>query len=111
RILGHPTSRLLLARPGYPIDYKKVIDACAANGVVMELNSNPQRMDIDYSWLEYCQEKGVMVSINPDAHSRTQVGYVKYGVLSARKGVLKKENCLNAMGLVEFEKWIERREM
>ncbi|MBK9984082.1 MAG: DNA polymerase/3'-5' exonuclease PolX [Saprospiraceae bacterium] len=111
RILGHPTSRLLLARPGYPIDYKKVIDACAANGVVMELNSNPQRMDIDYSWLEYCQEKGVMVSINPDAHSRTQVGYIKYGVFSARKGVLKKENCLNAKGLGEFEKWIERREM
>ncbi|MFZ1676717.1 MAG: helix-hairpin-helix domain-containing protein [Saprospiraceae bacterium] len=108
RILGHPTSRLLLARPGYPIDYRKVIDACAANGVVMELNSNPQRMDIDYSWLEYCQQKGVMVSINPDAHSRTQVGYVKYGVLSARKGVLKKENCLNAMGLDEFEKWIVR---
>lgn len=108
RILGHPTSRLLLARPGYPIDYKKVIDACAANGVVMELNSNPQRMDIDYSWLEYCQQQGVMVSINPDAHSRTQVGYIKYGVLSARKGVLKKENCLNAMGLGDFEKWVSR---
>jgi len=45
RILGHPTSRLLLARPGYPIDFRKVIDACAANGVVMELNANPQRMD------------------------------------------------------------------
>ncbi len=106
RILGHPTSRLLLARPGYPINYKKVIDACAANGVVMELNSNPQRMDIDFSWLEYCQDLGVMVSINPDAHSRTQVGYLKYGVLSGRKGLLKKDNCLNAMTLGNFEKWI-----
>ena len=109
RILGHPTSRLLLARPGYPINHRKVIEACAANGVVMELNANPQRMDIDYSWLKYCQEKNVMVSINPDAHSRTQVNYVKYGVMSARKGALKKANCLNAMGLAEFEKWIVKK--
>ncbi|HZV69514.1 MAG TPA: helix-hairpin-helix domain-containing protein [Saprospiraceae bacterium] len=108
RILGHPTSRLLLARPGYPIDHRKVIDACAANGVVIELNSNPQRMDMDYSWLEYCQEKNVMISINPDAHSRAQVGYVKFGVYSARKGMLKKINCLNALGLEEFEKWVRR---
>ncbi len=108
RILGHPTSRLLLARPGYPIDYNKVIDACAANHVVMELNANPQRMDIDYSWIRYCQKKGVMLSINPDAHSRSQVEYVKYGVYSARKGGLKKENCLNALGLVEFQNWIDR---
>lgn len=107
RILGHPTSRLLLARPGYPIDYRKVIDACAANNVIMELNANPQRMDIDYSWIQYCQEKGVMLSINPDAHSRTQVEYVKYGTLSARKGGLKKVNCLNALGLADFQKWVD----
>ncbi len=109
RILGHPTSRLLLARPGYPIDYKKVIDACAANQVVMELNANPQRMDIDYHWIRYCQEKGVMLSINPDAHSRSQVDYVKYGVYSARKGGLKKANCLNALGLADFQQWIDSK--
>ena len=107
-ILGHPTSRLLLARPGYPIHHKKIIDACAANGVAIELNANPQRMDIDYTWLDYCQEKGVWISINPDAHSRTQVGYVRYGVLTARKGGLKKENCLNALELKGFLKAIRR---
>jgi DNA polymerase (family 10) len=48
RILGHPTGRLLLARQGYPIDHKKVIDACAANNVVIELNANPLRLDVDY---------------------------------------------------------------
>ncbi|MDQ3016778.1 MAG: helix-hairpin-helix domain-containing protein [Bacteroidota bacterium] len=109
RILGHPTSRLLLARPGYPIDYKKVIDACAANNVVMELNANPQRMDIDYSWIRYCQEKSVMISINPDAHSRSQVEYVKFGVFSARKGGLKKENCLNAKKLGDFSEWVQQK--
>lgn len=107
-ILGHATSRLLLARPGYPIDYKKVIDACAANGVAIELNANPQRMDMDYTWLKYCQEKGVWISINPDAHSRTQLGYMRYGVMTARKGALKRANCLNALELDEFRKAIRR---
>ena len=49
KILGHPTGRLLLARPGYPLDHNKIIDACAANNVVIELNANPQRLDIDLS--------------------------------------------------------------
>ena len=57
---------------------------------------------MDYEWLPYAQEKGVWISINPDAHSRTQVGYLKYGVFTARKGALKKENCLNALELNEF---------
>jgi DNA polymerase (family 10) len=109
RILGHPTGRLLLARQGYPIDHRKVIDACAANGVAIELNANPLRLDIDYTWLDYCMEKEVFVSINPDAHSRSQVAYVKYGVLAARKGGLKVEHCLNALSLEDFSSWLRRR--
>lgn len=109
RILGHPTGRLLLSRQGYPIDHRAIIDACAANGVAIELNANPLRLDIDYTWLDYCMEKGVWVSINPDAHSRPQVSYVKYGVLAARKGGLKKSSCLNAMHLEDFEKWLASR--
>jgi len=110
RILGHPTGRLLLARQGYPIDHRKVIDACAANNVVIELNANPLRLDMDYRWMEYCMEKNVLVSINPDAHSRSQVELVKYGVIAARKGGLKKQFCLNAKSLAEFEKWIKTKE-
>lgn len=107
-ILGHPTGRLLLARQGYPIDHRKVIDACAANGVAIELNANPLRLDIDYTWLDYCMEKGVWVAINPDAHSRAQVGYVRYGVYAARKGGLKASQCLNALSLEEFSAWLKR---
>jgi DNA polymerase (family 10) len=109
RILGHATGRLLLARQGYPIDHRKVIDACAANHVVIELNANPLRLDMDYKWMDYCAEKNVLVSINPDAHSRGQVAYVRYGVLAARKGGLKKESCLNALGLEAFEKWVNSK--
>lgn len=104
-ILGHPTGRLLLARQGYPIDHRKVIDACAANGVAIELNANPLRLDIDYTWIPYCMDRGVRVSINPDAHSLRQVGYVRYGVMAARRGGLKKENCLNALDLPAFDAW------
>ena len=105
-ILGHPTGRLLLAREGYPIDHTYIIDACAANGMVIELNSNPSRLDLDWSWVPYALEKGVKISINPDAHSKDQIRYIHAGVCAARKGGLTSEMCLNAMNLAEFSKWV-----
>jgi DNA polymerase (family 10) len=104
-ILGHPTGRLLLGRPGYPIDHKKIIDACAANGVIIELNAHPYRLDIDWKWIPYCLEKGVKISINPDAHQKEGYNDMQYGVNSARKGMLDKINCFNALSLSEIEKY------
>ena len=95
-ILGHPTGRLLLSRPGYPINHRKIIDACAANGVVIELNAHPFRLDIDWRWIPYCMEKGVMISINPDAHHVDGITDMYYGVAVARKGMLSKDFCFNA---------------
>ncbi|MBP7809328.1 MAG: DNA polymerase/3'-5' exonuclease PolX [Bacteroidia bacterium] len=108
-ILGHPTGRLLLSRAGYPINHKKIIDACAANGVIIELNAHPYRLDIDWSWIPYCLEKGVKISINPDAHQKEGYNDMQYGVYSARKGMLDKANCFNAMSLVEIEKYFVSR--
>jgi len=105
-ILGHPTGRLLLGRPGYPINHKKIIDACAANKVVIELNAHPYRLDIDWRWIPYCLEKGVMISINPDAHQLKGYHDMHYGTLTARKGMLTKEHCLNAMDLNSFESFL-----
>ncbi|MGZ3919274.1 MAG: PHP domain-containing protein [Bacteroidia bacterium] len=101
-ILGHPTGRLLLARPGYPIDHKKIIDACAANKVHVELNAHPYRLDIDWRWINYCMEKNVMISINPDAHHKEGFHDMYYGVCAARKGMLTKDMCLNALPLNEL---------
>ncbi len=101
-ILGHPSGRLLLARNGYPLDYKKIIDACAANKVVIELNAHPYRLDIDWRWIPYCVEKGVMISINPDAHHKDGLRDMYYGVCAARKGMLDKSNCLNALELPDL---------
>lgn len=109
RILGHPTGRLLLSREGFPIDYAKVIDACAANKVVIELNAHPYRLDIDWTWIPYCMEKNVMISINPDSHDKDSMTDVRWGTLAARKGMLTKELCLNSKSLSEFDQWIKSR--
>lgn len=105
-ILGHPTGRLLLSRTGYPIDHKKIIDACATYGVAIELNSNPYRLDLDWTWIPYALEKGVLISINPDAHSTGGIHDIHYGVLPARKGRLTKEMCLNAKSVEDFAQFI-----
>lgn len=104
-ILGHPTGRLLLSRPGYPIDYKKVIDACAANQVVIEINANPLRLDLDWRWQRYALDKGVLLSINPDAHRTEGLTDMQYGVYVARKGGLSAERCLNAFSREEIEQY------
>jgi DNA polymerase (family 10) len=106
RILGHMTGRLLLTREGYPLDTKKIIDACAANHVVIELNAHPFRLDIDWRLIPKAIEKGVMISINPDAHATEGYDDMRYGINVARKGLLQKNNCLNTKNIQEFEKWL-----
>ena len=105
-ILGHMTGRLLLSRQGYAVDHKKIIDACAANNVCIELNANPYRLDIDYSWIDYCQEKNVLISVNPDAHNLRGVHDIKYGVNAARKGGLLRQNTLNVLTKDNFAEYI-----
>lgn len=109
RILGHPTGRLLLNRPGYPINHAKVLDAAAANGVAVELNCNPWRLDIDWTWLEYALEKGIRIAICPDAHSIEGIQDIRYGVLVAQKGALTPEMTLNALTADNFAAWCAQR--
>jgi DNA polymerase (family X) len=102
-ILGHPTGRLLLERPGYPVNYTKIIDACAANNVVLEINASPWRLDLDWRYIYQAMEKGVLLSINPDAHSTNGLEEMRYGVLNARKGGLTKEFTFNAFSLEQIQ--------
>lgn len=108
-ILGHMTGRLLLSRAGYPVDHKKIIEACAANNVVIELNAHPRRLDIDWRWIDYALEKGVLISIDPDAHSIEGFDDCRYGVLVAQKAGLTKEKNLSSFSLPEFEKFIAQQ--
>lgn len=105
-ILGHMTGRLLLSRNGYPIDHKRIIEACAANKVVIELNAHPRRLDMDWRWIRYATENGVLISIDPDAHYIHGFNDIRYGVLSAQKAGLTKENNLSSFTLMEFESYL-----
>jgi DNA polymerase (family 10) len=107
-ILGHPTGRLLLSRKGYPIDHEKIIDACIANDVVIEINAHPRRLDLDWTWINKAQDKGAILSINPDAHYVEGYKDIKYGVLAAQKGGLKKQNNLSSYSLQEMESYLSR---
>ncbi|WEK33880.1 MAG: helix-hairpin-helix domain-containing protein [Candidatus Pseudobacter hemicellulosilyticus] len=111
-ILGHMTGRLLLSRPGYPVDHHKIIDACAEHRVTVELNAHPRRLDIDWRWIDYALEKGVLLSIDPDAHAIEGYADCRFGVLAAQKGGLTKERNLSSFSLAEFEGFLaERKQM
>jgi DNA polymerase (family 10) len=105
-ILGHMTGRLLLSRNGYPINHSRIIDACAANDVVIELNAHPRRLDIDWRWIDKALEKGVLISINPDAHYIEGYDDCRYGVLAAQKAGLTKENNLSSFSREDFEAFL-----
>jgi DNA polymerase (family 10) len=109
RILGHPTGRLLLSRKGYPLDHKVVIDTCAAHNVVLEINAHPRRLDLDWRWIEYALEKGVLLSIDPDAHAIEGYHDTYYGVKVAQKGGLTKAHNLSSFTLQQFEAWLQRK--
>ncbi|HEX8504950.1 MAG TPA: DNA polymerase/3'-5' exonuclease PolX [Hymenobacter sp.] len=108
-MLGHPTGRLLLRRQGYPIDYKAVIDACAQHQVIIEINANPWRLDLDWRWVRYALDQGVQLSINPDAHHTDGYADMRYGVLMGRKGLLTKEMTFNAKSVDEAAAYFEAR--
>lgn len=110
-ILGHPTGRLLLSRAGYPINYKKVIDACAANQVAIEINANPLRLDLDWRWQQYALEKGVLLSINPDAHRTEGLHDMQFGIHVARKGGLSADRCLNAFSTMQLADYFSQRKL
>jgi DNA polymerase (family 10) len=107
-ILGHPTGRLLLSRKGYPLDHKKIIEACAEHNVVIEINAHPRRLDMDWRWIEYAMECGVLLSVDPDAHSYDAFRDTYYGVMAAQKGGLMKQSNLSSYSLPEFEAFLTK---
>jgi len=108
-ILGHLTGRLLLSRPGYPVDHKRIIEACVQHGVVIELNAHPRRLDMDWRWIRYAQEQGALISIDPDAHTIEGYNDIRYGVLAAQKAGLTAERNLSSFGLEGFREYLQER--
>lgn len=108
-MLGHPTGRLLLRRRSYAINLEEIINAAAVTGTIIEINSSPHRLDLDWSWCRKAQEQGVLLSVNPDAHSVEEFDYVRYGINTARKGWLSPEDILNTRPLTEVKKLLNRK--
>jgi DNA polymerase (family 10) len=107
-MLGHLTGRLLLRREGYAVNTAKIIDAAIANGVIIELNANPQRLDMDWRYWRRAAERGLLCSINPDAHDTAGLEFVRAGVNAARKGWLTAKQVLNTRPLAEVEKFLKK---
>jgi DNA polymerase (family 10) len=102
RVLGHPTGRLLLARPGYAVDLERVLEACAEHGVAVEINASPYRLDLDWRWARRALELGIKLAVNPDAHSTAGLDDVRWGVAVARKAGATKDDLVNCGDIDEF---------
>jgi DNA polymerase (family 10) len=110
-ILGHLTGRLLLSRAGYPIDHKTIIDACSHYNVAIEINAHPKRLDLDWEWIAYAIDKGVLLSINPDAHSLNGMDDIYYGCIVAQKGGLTKQHNISSFNRTELENFIQTQKL
>jgi DNA polymerase (family 10) len=108
-ILGHMTGRQLLRRPGYDIDIRKILQACAKHAVAVEINANPWRLDLDWRWHQQALDLGCMISINPDAHSTAEIELTHWGVEMARKGGVPKDRVLNCLELTNFSAYLSQR--
>ena len=108
-MLGHLTGRLLLMRDGYPVDHASVIAAAADTGTIIELNANPRRLDMDWRWWPLAKSKGVKCAINPDAHHTSQLQFLKFGVGTARKGWLTRDDVVNTLPLGKIETLLEAK--
>ncbi|AEM79850.1 DNA polymerase/3'-5' exonuclease PolX [Thermoanaerobacter wiegelii] len=106
-IVGHVTGRLLLARDSYEIDVCEIIEAAAHYGKIIEINSNPYRLDLDWRYIKHAKEKGVKFAICPDAHSIQGLNDVKYGIGIARKGWLEAKDVINTYEVEEVLEYFE----
>ncbi len=104
RVLGHPTGRLLLARPEYPVDLERVLDGCAENGVALEINASPFRLDLDWRWARRALDKKIKLVINPDAHSVEGLDNIRWGVDVARKAGASAADIVNCHDIDGFLK-------
>jgi DNA polymerase (family X) len=102
QIIGHPTGRILLRREPFDYEMEKILDAAKKHGVAMECNAYPDRLDLKDVHLRMAKERAVKVVISTDAHSTTHLKFMKYGVITARRGWIEKNDVVNTMPIEEL---------
>lgn len=105
-ILGHPTGRLLLKRDGSDIELNQIIEWSKEQGVAIEINASPWRLDLDWRFGNKAKETGLLTSINPDAHTTEGIDDIRYGVMIAQKAKFESARVLNTKSTAEFNKWL-----
>jgi DNA polymerase (family 10) len=107
-IIAHPTGRILGRREGYDVDIELLIQLAKETNTALELNANPNRLDLSSNHIQLAQDAGVKVVINTDAHHIAQLGFMDIGISAARKGWIRRENVLNAMGFDQLQQFLNR---
>jgi DNA polymerase (family 10) len=107
-IIGHPTGRIQLRREGYAFDMTAILTAAAKHKVAMELNSYPDRLDLNDVHLRQAKQRGVKIVINTDSHHTSHMEKIRYGILQARRAWLAKEDVLNTLPAQKFAKAMKR---
>lgn len=110
-MLGHPTGRILLERPGYDLDLDTVLKKAAFKEVIIEFNANPYRLDLDWRWCRKAKDYGVKIAINPDAHSVAELDLVRTGLAVARKGWLESKDVFNTLETEAVSEYFKRRKL
>jgi len=105
-MLGHLTGRLLLKRESYAVNHAMIIDCAAETRTIIELNCSPMRLDMDWRWWKRARDKGVLCSINPDAHSTAGLHHLGLGVKLARKGWLSRQDVFNTRSVKDVEAFL-----
>jgi DNA polymerase (family 10) len=108
-ILGHPTGRLLLSRDGYELDMERILKKAAEKGIVIEINANPHRLDLDWRWCKKAREMGIRLMINPDAHSLPEIANTGFGTAMARKGWCEKKDIVNCLDVDSMKEFLKRQ--
>ena len=106
-VLGHPTGRMIGRRPGLEPDMHAVAEAAAANNTALEINANPQRLDLRDRHVRIALAAGALISINTDAHAAEHFSFMRYGVLTGRRGCLRADQCINAWDADRLLKWLD----
>lgn len=107
-ILGHPTGRLINERPPYEVDLEQIMEAARDRGCCLELNANPDRLDLPDRYCKMAREMNVRIAISTDAHSRSDLNFMRFGVDQARRGWLEAKDVINARSLMELQKILRR---
>jgi DNA polymerase (family 10) len=108
-IIGHPTTRLIGSREPVEFDFDRVLRAAAEVHVALEINGSPLRLDLNDTMARAALEAGVLLAINSDAHSVTQLEYVRYGVYVARRAWVEAQNVVNTWPWPKLQRWLRRQ--